>query len=108
MQNERDDQRSRDRTQNDRQRLLACAQHYGQVQAKAQQDDRPLENFFGGKLDAGGHTPLVLQRDSHQHPQQDRQDRPADHREAAAQPPGGQRKDQAQEYTAPIGSDELH
>ena len=84
----------------------------GQVQSESEQDDRVLQDFFGGKADTVGCTPLIMpeQRDDHaeqepaehkeaDHAEQDGKDRAADDREGLTSQPAGNREEQAERQT---------
>lgn len=76
-----DDKRGRDCRHDNRQRLGALGQNLGEVHAKAKQDNRVLQDFFGRIGNAGGELfATILGKDERQdHAKEDGKYRPADH-----------------------------
>ena len=75
-----DDKRGRDRRHDNRQRLGTLGQNLGEVHAKAKQDNRVLQDFFGRIGDAGGELcAAILGKDDRQnHAEEDGEYRPTD------------------------------
>ena len=59
-QDKRNDKRNRDGGDDNGQGLGADVGDVGQVQSESEQDDRVLQDFFGGKADTVGCAPLIM------------------------------------------------
>lgn len=97
MQGERNHQRRGDSRHDNGQRTGAHARDLGKVEAKAQQDNRVLQDLLRGELDTGRKRQrrVVLNKQRQHHTDEDGEDRPADHVEALAQKPCRQSDKQA-------------
>ncbi len=81
---------------------------FRQVQAKAQQDDRILQDFFRGEGDAGLQTFPASQNQGGNHPRQNGEYRAADDREQVSQKPAGHRQQQADQQAGKCFFDTFH
>ena len=98
-----DDKRGRDCRHDNRQRLGALGQNLGEVHAKAKQDNRVLQDFFGRIGDAGGELFVtILGKDERQdHAKEDGKYRPTDHLNLFAEQRRGNGDDQAEQDAFP-------
>ena len=94
-----DNERNRDGGDDNGQGLGADVGDIGQVQSESEQDDRVLQDFFGGKADTVGRTPLIMPEQRDDHAEQDGKDRAADDREGLTGQPAGNREEQAERQT---------
>ena len=98
-----DDKRGRDCRHDNRQRLGALGQNLGEVHAKAKQDNRVLQDFFGRIGNAGGELfATILGKDERQdHAKEDGKYRTADHLNLFAEQRRGNGDDQAEQNAFP-------
>ena len=104
-----DDKRGRDRRHDNRQRLGALGQNLGEVHAKAKQDNRVLQDFFGRIGDAGGELFATLPgKDERQdHAKEDGKYRTADHLNLFAEHRRGNGNDQAEQDAFPALANDI-
>ena len=98
-----DDKRGRDRRHDNRQRLGTLGQNLGEVHAKAKQDNRVLQDFFGRIGNAGSELfATILGKDERQdHAKEDGKHRTADHFNLFAEQRRGNGDDQAEQDAFP-------
>ena len=106
-------QRGGNGREDDGKRRQAHPRDLGEVEAEAQQDDRPLKHLLGRELDAGGKRVALLGRhqQGEHHADEDGEDRAPNDLEPLAQKPcrhgDGQRKQHASPHLSKV-LDEFH
>ena len=79
-----------------------------QVQSEAQQDNRVLEDLFGGEGNAGLEAFPVVQARGYQHADQDGEHRSPHQGKDAAQQIAGDGQDEAEQQARPDSFDSIH